>query len=175
MVAFGVTGLAAASLLLVWSGLDHSRGRAALHAALIVHRILPYGWTRFGAQVLGPLEIGLGLSSLVILLSWPDGVRLVGPAVAAMYAAFAVYAITQMRVAPDAVCGCFADATRASWMVVTRSAVLCLMAVLLAVDSGKTLGPTELGLGLVAAVPLTILLRYLPTLHNLERGAVNLA
>lgn len=116
-----VVALSGAGLLLV-AGLHHAREHELLRASLVTARLLPSRLACPIAAGLTILEIGLGAIVLVMTLLGLSAAHLL--LLAALYAAFAVYATALWQLRPGVPCACLGEGSSAGPLTVFRAVVI---------------------------------------------------
>ena len=161
--------LAACSLVLLASGVDHLRRRDALLAGLRRQGVVPDGLVRpvSWALPLGEVALGVGLLAAVMDAGTLAD-RTLGGATVALFAAFAVYLRGVSR-RPDAhviPCACGSGETSVGPWVTLRAATLGALAALGAlwpVAGGLgSLQPPQVAVVVSASVALAVTLALLP-------------
>ncbi|UUW92644.1 MauE/DoxX family redox-associated membrane protein [Pimelobacter simplex] len=144
----------AAGVLLTVAGTAHIRDRKTLLAHLLAHDVLGYRWSRRAAQLLGPVELLLGI---VLLLS-PGAVLVSGhplPLVVAAASAAALllvmtgYVLQALRRGGDLFCACFGTEERLGARTLLRVLLLGLAMVTATVRPAFPLAWADLALALV--------------------------
>lgn len=131
--------LGAAACLLLLSGLVHVRDWRALLAILIAHRVLPYRASRVTARLLGPTELAMGVTAILITaseVSDPKGPAraVVASLVASLFLLMTVYLVAARRRSGAAPCACFGWNEPLTALTIARTAVLAAGAVVGAFD-----------------------------------------
>lgn len=163
-------------ILLMLTGIGHTRRFGHLRATLISQALLPYRWHRPLAHMLVAAELVLGFAALVAVpASLDDQATIVFTAEAGLYLVLLAYAVVLRASRPAAPCGCFGGDGPVTLPALARTGVLalgsCAAAALTAFPITHTVTPLvlfALGAVVIAVVAYAAPIAFLRTPNHEE-------